>query len=83
MAEIALKRKALDTPPVDGGRPTKYIRRGELERLKEEEEMREKEEEKEKRRLEREREDRERVERRREKATAKVCALSPTRSQRS
>lgn len=72
MAEIALKRKALDTPPVDGGRPTKYIRRGELERLKEEEEMREKEEEKEKRRLDREREDRERVERRREKATAKA-----------
>lgn len=75
MAEIALKRKAFDTPPADGDRPTKYMRRGELERLKEEEERREREE-KEKRRLEREREEREREKPRREKASTKVCVLN-------
>lgn len=72
MAEITLKRKALDTTSADAGPPAKYMRRGELERLKEEEEKREKEE-KEKRRVEREREEREREERQREKATERVC----------
>ena len=41
-AEIATKRKGSDGP---SGRPTKYMRRGELEKLKEEEERRRKEEE--------------------------------------
>ncbi|PIL29891.1 hypothetical protein GSI_08100 [Ganoderma sinense ZZ0214-1] len=78
MAEIALKRKVLDTPP-DGGRPAKYMRRGELERLKEEEERKEKEE-KEKRRLEREREDRSREERRREQAATNSSGTSTNSS---
>ena len=42
-AEIAVKRKALEIPATDGARPTKYIRRGELERLKEEQERKERE----------------------------------------
>ena len=37
-AEIAAKRKALGDEPLGTTRVTKYIRRGELERLKEEEE---------------------------------------------
>ena len=71
-AEIAVKRKALEIPVADLARPTKYMRRGELERLKEEQERKEREEKEEKRRLEREREEREREERRREKAAARV-----------
>ena len=51
MAEIALKRKALDVPTPDGARPTKYMRRGEIERLKEEQERREKEQKEEQRRF--------------------------------
>ena len=80
MAEIALKRKALDVPTPDGARPTKYMRRGEIERLKEEQERREKEQKEEQRRLEREREEREREERRRQKAAAKVCLSAFNRS---
>ena len=53
-AEIALKRKTLDVPVPDGARPNKYMRRGDLERLKEEQERKEKEEREEK---EREREE--------------------------
>ena len=71
-AEIAVKRKALEIPATDGARPTKYIRRGELERLKEEQERKEREAQEEQRRLEREREEREREERRRAKEAAKV-----------
>ena len=63
-AEIANKRKALEIPATDGARPTKYIRRGELERLKEEQERKEREAQEEQRRLERECEEREREERR-------------------
>jgi hypothetical protein len=40
-AEVALKRKNIDS---DVPRPTKYMRRGEIERLKEEQEQREKQE---------------------------------------
>lgn len=43
-AEIALKRKTLQDLPAADGRPTKYIRRGDLERLKEEQERKAKEE---------------------------------------
>lgn len=50
-AELASKRKALDVPPVADARPTKYMRRGDIERLKEEQERKAKEE-----RLTRERE---------------------------
>ncbi|KAI0709857.1 pre-mRNA splicing factor [Earliella scabrosa] len=71
-AEIAVKRKALEIPATDGARPTKYIRRGELERLKEEQERKEREAQEEQRRLEREREEREREERRRAKEAAKA-----------
>ena len=42
-AEIAVKRKALEVPATDGARPTKYLRRGEVERLKEEQERKERE----------------------------------------
>jgi len=37
-AEIASKRKALQEDPTTDGRPSKYMRRGELERLREEKE---------------------------------------------
>ncbi|TFY59425.1 hypothetical protein EVJ58_g5781 [Rhodofomes roseus] len=42
-AEIAVKRKALQEDPALAHRPTKYMRRGDLERLKEEREREEKE----------------------------------------
>ena len=42
-AEIALKRKTLEIPVADG-RPTKYMRKGDIERLKEEQERKAKEE---------------------------------------
>lgn len=74
-AEIALKRKALDVPASDGARPNKYMRKGDLERLREEQERKEREEKEESLRLEREREEREREERRRQKAV-KVRTLS-------
>ncbi|GBE88452.1 pre-mRNA splicing factor [Sparassis latifolia] len=52
-AEIATKRKALEQEPTTNGpRPTKYMRRGELERLREENERKEKEEKGEKERQE-------------------------------
>lgn len=72
-AEIANKRKALDGPPA-AGRPTKYMRRGDIERLKEEQERKDKEEKEAKQREERERKEREEA----EKATrrAKVCIYS-------
>ncbi|RPD60962.1 Prp18-domain-containing protein [Lentinus tigrinus ALCF2SS1-7] len=73
-AEIANKRKALDIPAVDG-RPTKYMRRGELERLKEEQERKVREAEEEKRRQDKEREEREREEERRRKDANKNSAL--------
>lgn len=79
-AEIAVKRKALAVPAAEGARPTKYMRRGDLERLKEEQEKKEREEKEARLREEREREEREREERRREKAAAKVsvaCAHTP------
>ncbi|KAI0671978.1 pre-mRNA splicing factor [Trametes maxima] len=69
-AEIAVKRKALEIPAPEGARPTKYMRRGELERLKEEQEKKEKEEKETRLKEEREREEREREQRRREKAAA-------------
>ncbi|KAI0774965.1 pre-mRNA splicing factor [Trametes elegans] len=71
-AEIAVKRKALDIPAPEGARPTKYMRRGELERLREEQERKEREEKEARLREEREREEREREERRRQKAAARA-----------
>lgn len=37
-AEIAAKRKALQDDSIHGARPTKYMRRGDIEKLKEEQE---------------------------------------------
>lgn len=45
-AEIALKRKTLDASPAEA-RPTKYMRKGDLAKLQEEEEARKAREEKE------------------------------------
>lgn len=53
-AEIALKRKSLQELPLGDGRPTKYMRRGDIERLKEEQERKAKEEKEAKKREERE-----------------------------
>ncbi|KAI0788065.1 pre-mRNA splicing factor [Fomes fomentarius] len=66
-AEIAVKRKALEIPATEGARPTKYIRRGELDRLKEEQERKEREAKEEERR---ERDEREREVRRQAKEAA-------------
>ena len=41
-AEITIKRKSID--PLTNGRPNKYMRRGELDKLKEEQERKEREE---------------------------------------
>ncbi|CDO74367.1 hypothetical protein BN946_scf184355.g15 [Trametes cinnabarina] len=73
-AEIAMKRKALEIPVPEGARPTKYMRRGELERLKEEQERKEREEKEAQLREQLEREEREREERRREKAVARASS---------
>jgi pre-mRNA-splicing factor 18 len=43
-AEIASKRKILQDDSVESLRPTKYMRRGDIERLKQEQELREREE---------------------------------------
>lgn len=43
-AEIATKRKALTEDPVLASRPTKYMRRGEIEKMKEEQERKAREE---------------------------------------
>jgi pre-mRNA-splicing factor 18 len=43
-AEIAAKRKALESDAPKDARPNKYMRRGDLERLKEEQARKEKEE---------------------------------------
>jgi pre-mRNA-splicing factor 18 len=43
-AEIASKRKVLQDDPVASSRPTKYMRRGDIERLKEEQELKAREE---------------------------------------
>ena len=51
-AEIALKRKSLQELPLGDGRPTKYMRRGDIERLKEEQERKAKEEKEAKKREE-------------------------------
>ncbi|KAI0077257.1 Prp18-domain-containing protein [Panus rudis PR-1116 ss-1] len=74
-AEIMLKRKTLEELPT-AGRPTKYIRRGEIERLKEEQERKEREEKERKQREEQERRDREEAERR----ARKVYSLRDTAS---
>ncbi|PCH42614.1 Prp18-domain-containing protein [Wolfiporia cocos MD-104 SS10] len=73
-AEIAVKRKALQEDPVLAARPTKYLRRGELERLREERERKEKEEKEAKEREEREGQAREQEERRRASAAAKASS---------
>ncbi|CAL1715735.1 unnamed protein product [Somion occarium] len=77
-AEIANKRKALDGPPA-AGRPTKYMRRGDIERLKEEQERKDKEEKEAKQREERERKEREEAEKatRRAKARRHSSSMSP------
>ncbi|KAH9925540.1 Prp18 domain-containing protein [Fomitopsis serialis] len=64
-AEIAVKRKALQEDPVLAQRPTKYMRRGDLERLKEERARKEREEKE-----AREKKEPEEEERRRSKVTA-------------
>jgi hypothetical protein len=42
-AEIAIKRKALQDDPLISSRPTKYMKNGEIEKLREEQELKEKE----------------------------------------
>ena len=69
-AEIAQKRKALETLPVANGRPTKYMRKGDIERLKEEEERKAREEKEAREREEQERKEREEEERRLAKVSA-------------
>lgn len=73
-AEIATKRKALQEDPVLAARPTKYMRRGELERLKEERERKEKEEKEAKEKEEREKREREQEERRRNTPVGKASS---------
>ena len=69
-AEIAQKRKAVDTNT--NGRPQKYMRKGDLERLKEEEERKAREEKEVKEREERQRKEREAEENRPDK----VCTFT-------
>lgn len=68
-AEIAVKRKAT---PDDSARPSKYMRRGELEKLKAEQEAKEREEKEKARQQRKEQEEREAAE---TKAREKVSSL--------
>ncbi|KZT02893.1 Prp18-domain-containing protein [Laetiporus sulphureus 93-53] len=77
-AEIAVKRKALREDPVLAQRPTKYMRRGDIERLKEERERKEREEKDAKEREEREKKGREHEERRRNAAVTKASSSGPS-----
>lgn len=54
-AEIASKRKALQDDPAASARPNKYMRRGDIEKLKEEQELKERQEKEQKENEERER----------------------------
>ncbi|KZT29927.1 Prp18-domain-containing protein [Neolentinus lepideus HHB14362 ss-1] len=74
-AEIASKRKALEDP-VLVSRPNKYVRRGELERLREEKEMEEREERARQKALKEE--DERKVAEARAAARGKVCTSSDT-----
>ncbi|KAH9945501.1 pre-mRNA splicing factor [Epithele typhae] len=71
-AEIAVKRKAFDLPTNDNVRPTKYMRRGDLERLKEDQERKEREEKERQRKEERERDEQVCEARRREQSKART-----------
>jgi pre-mRNA-splicing factor 18 len=64
-AEIAAKRKALQDDPIYAARPTKYMRRGDIEKFKEEQEAKAREQ---------------KETAAREKAAVKVClsAILPT-----
>jgi pre-mRNA-splicing factor 18 len=53
-AEIASKRKTLQDDLVESSRPTKYMRRGDIEKLKEEQELKAREEKEQKERKEKE-----------------------------
>lgn len=68
-AELAVKRKNLDSVPPQDGRPNKYLRRGDLERLKEEQERKAKEEKAAQEREEKEKADAAKL------AKGKVCSL--------
>lgn len=74
-AEIATKRKALTEDPILASRPTKYMRRGELEKMKEEQER--------KAREEREQAERTAREAAQEKKAAQTLAKSQTPTSRS
>ena len=66
-ADIAAKRKAIQDDPVNAARPTKYMRRGDMERLKQDEELNV-------------RQDKEKVVRAlKEGAEAKVAAAKPSK----
>lgn len=73
LSEIALKRKTMDEVPA-AGRPTKYMRRGDIERLKEEQERKEREEKEANKRVELERKQREEADKAAKRA--KVCLYS-------
>lgn len=68
-AEIASKRKAIQDDPLVSARPTKYMRRGDIEKLKEEQELKEREQ----KQKEIERKEAATI----KAATIKVCILSP------
>ncbi|EIN04977.1 Prp18-domain-containing protein [Punctularia strigosozonata HHB-11173 SS5] len=76
-AEIAAKRKALETDPVKDARPTKYLRRGEVERLREEQLRKEKEEKEAAARAEAERKAEEEAAKARQKAQSRTASHSP------
>ncbi|KAK7686135.1 hypothetical protein QCA50_010947 [Cerrena zonata] len=76
MAEIALKRKTMDDVPA-AARPTKYMRRGDIERLKEEQERKEREEKEAKKREELERKQQSEKAAKRTKAHGHSASNSP------
>ena len=75
LSEVSHKRKQLASP-VDDGQPgaSKYMRKGELERAREEREARERQEEERRRKAERELKDKEKVGLARRR-WARTCAL--------
>lgn len=80
--EIANKRKALQEDPLLASRPMKYMRQGDIKRLKEERERKEKEEKEAREKEEQEQKERELAEQRRESSIAKVSVPVSTLSTR-
>lgn len=77
-AEIAVKRKAIQDDPMTGTRPNKYMRRGDIEKLREEQERKEREEKEQVERVDKERLAEVAALKKAARAKGKVCTIFST-----